>query len=86
MSFYRTLERLREAASARTRGFPTNTTVVSKRDLSDLLHHFERLDTNMRAFYDGARKAAQNAQNEHPTRPILTDSDLPADPVKPDQP
>lgn len=31
------------------------------------------------------RKAAQNAQNEHQTRPILTDSDLQTDPVKPGQ-
>lgn len=85
MGFYRTLERLREAASARTRGLPTNTTVVSKRDLSDLLHHFDRLDADMRAFYDGARKVGQNAQNEHQTRPILTDNDLQTDPVKPGQ-
>ncbi len=31
------------------------------------------------------RKLGQNAQNEHPTRPILTDSDLQTDPVKPGQ-
>lgn len=33
-------------------------------------------------FFAEGLEIAQNAQNEHPTRPILTDNDMQTDPVK----
>lgn len=55
MSFARILERLRDAASDRPldrrQGGRGQTRVVDASDLRELLHHFDRLDAEIRASY-----------------------------------
>lgn len=48
MSFANRLKRLRDAVENPPPGFANGKTVVYRRDLADLLHHFERLDNEAR--------------------------------------
>ncbi len=51
MSFARQLERLRQAAAVGMPGCPPGKVTVDVRDLRELLHHFDRIDTELRAIH-----------------------------------
>lgn len=54
MTFARQLERLRQAAAVGMPGCPPGKVTVDVRDLRELLHHFDRIDTELRAIHQQA--------------------------------
>jgi hypothetical protein len=48
MSFFEQLKRLREAALKRQEGIQVEKAIVNRRDLSELLYHFDRIDSELR--------------------------------------
>lgn len=49
MSFHNQLSALRERASTPSAGLHRDSAVVLRRDLTELLHHFDRLDSEVRS-------------------------------------
>ncbi len=59
MSFANQLKRLKEAAMRSIPGCPPGKVTVNVRDLRELLHHFDRIDAELRAIH---HKASQQAE------------------------
>lgn len=64
MTFARSLERLRRAATVGMPGCPPGATTVDVRDLREMLHHFDRIDAELRAIHQSAACASQTADSE----------------------
>lgn len=54
MTFARQLERLRQAAAVGMPGCPPSKVTVDVRDLRELLHHFDRIDAELRTIHQQA--------------------------------
>lgn len=59
MTFARQLERLRQAAAVGVPGCPPGKVTVDVRDLRELLHHFDRIDAELRAIHQTPKPAQQ---------------------------
>ncbi|SMC63787.1 hypothetical protein [Sporomusa malonica] len=57
-NFAKQLARLREAANNRRRGIQQDTAYVDRRDLQELIYHFDRIDAEIRALLPKNRSEA----------------------------
>lgn len=73
MSFSHTLERLRAASQGWQKGMPQGSCIVKQEDLRELLHHFDRLDQQVRASQESPLRIDHQGRTEEMCRSVAAE-------------
>lgn len=71
MSFHQQLKRLRDAAGNRQEGVHPDKAYVERRDLKELIYHFDRIDGELRKYYANRNYWKAKAEGEKLAREAL---------------